>query len=361
MGTDTPRRFEDVTPAWLTARLRESGVLEAGAVTGITVEPIGVGVGFLGQLARLRLSYAGPDAGPATMIGKLPTLEPGGRGICQLFQFYEREINFYRELAGRLPLRVPGCYASVMDVAADDYLILLEDFGGLRMGDDAAGCTVADAEAAIRSLGALHGAWWDSPRLADLDWMPLSNAPVHQMIQPAYQQSLPAFLSAVGEEISPGLRTISERMATRIGEMLDHFTRPPMTVAHGDFRLDNLFFGAGGATGAAAIDWQIAFRGRGIFDVAYFLSGCLAPATRRAEEMRLLRLWWELATGGRGGYTFEEALLDYRGAVLYCHVYTVIATGALDPANERGMAVFRGWLTRRSAAIEDLDSAALVP
>jgi hypothetical protein len=95
--------------------------------------------------------------------------------------------------------------------------------------------------------------------------------------------------------------------------------------------------------------------------VAYFLAGCLEPSVRRAEEMRLLRLWYELATGGRADYTFDDALLDYRRAVLQCHVYTVIATGSLNPANERGMAVFRAWLRRRTAAVEELDAGELMP
>jgi len=42
-------------------------------------------------------------------------------------------------------------------------------------------------------------------------------------------------------------------------------------------------------------------------------------------------------------------------------VYTVIAIGSLDPSNERGMSVFRAWLQRRGAAIEDLDAGELMP
>src|SRR6266699_3847818 len=99
------------------------------------IEPIGVGVGFLGQVARLRLTYDRPDEGaPVTLVGKLPTLDPGGREICRLFRFYEREIHFYRQLTPRIPVRVPRCYASVMDLAADDYLLLLEDFASLPIG-----------------------------------------------------------------------------------------------------------------------------------------------------------------------------------------------------------------------------------
>ena len=106
MAQGTPRQFADIEPAWLTSLLREAGSLRAGAVTAVGIEPIGVGVGFLGQVARLRLTYDRPDeAAPVTLVGKLPTLDPGGREICRLFRFYEREIHFYRELTPRIPVR----------------------------------------------------------------------------------------------------------------------------------------------------------------------------------------------------------------------------------------------------------------
>jgi hypothetical protein len=355
----TPRRFEEITPAWLTALLRTSGTLGEARITDIAVEPIGIGVGFLGQLARLRVRYdrSAPEL-PQTIIGKLPTLDPGGRQICQLFKFYEREIRFYRELTARVPVRVPRCYASVLDVDADDYMILLEDLAALPMGDDAAGCSAAQAEIAIRTIGALHGAWWARAELDGLDWVPMSNAPVHQFAEPTYQQSVEPFLALFGEHLSGKMRGITERLAKHVIDMLNVLAQPPITLAHGDYRLDNVFFDG---PRVAAIDWQIAFRGSGAFDVAYFLGGCLDPAVRRAEEMRLVRLWHELASGGRPGFTFDDAWLAYRRAVLYCHVYTVIATGSLNPSNERGMAVFRAWLHRRSAAIEDLDAGELMP
>jgi len=354
-----PRQFADLTPAWLTSVLRDGGSVRAASVTGIAVEPIGVGVGFLGQLARLRLTYDRPEAGaPASVIGKFPTLDPGGRQICQMFRFYEREVLFYRELARHVPVRVPRCWGSVMDVAADDYLILLEDLGSLPMGDDAAGCTGPQAEVAIRSIAALHATWWDSADLATLDWIPMSNAPVHQLAEPAYQQSLAPFLSLFGDHLSARMRATTEKMQTHVVAMQATLAVPPITLAHGDYRLDNLFFDG---QGVAAIDWQIAFRGRGIFDVAYFLSGCVDPALRRAEEARLVRLWYDTAARGSTPYTFDDAFLDYRRAVLYCHVYTVIATGSLNPSNERGMAVFQAWLRRRSEAIEDLEAAELMP
>jgi aminoglycoside phosphotransferase (APT) family kinase protein len=152
---------------------------------------------------------------------------------------------------------------------------------------------------------------------------------------------------------------IGEEMKTHVVDLLDALAPPPCTVLHGDWRLDNIFFGPGNV---AAIDWQISTKGRGAFDVAYFLSSCLDPGIRRINEMPLLRMWHEIASdGGSGGYSFDDALTDYRRAVLFCNVYTVIAIGSLDPANERGVALLKAWLTRRSAAIEDLDAGELMP
>ena len=94
----------------------------------------------------------------------------------------------------------------------------------------------------------------------------------------------------------------------------------------------------------------------------FFLSGCVEPVVRSAEEMRLLRLWYDIVTDGRPrGYSFDDAVVGYRRSVLYCNLYNVIAIGSLDAANARGMAVFTGWLRRRGAAIEELDAAELMP
>jgi len=97
---------------------------------------------------------AAPSApAPPTLVGKLPTVDPGGREICRIFKLYEREIRFYRDVTHEVPLRTPKCHATLLDVPADNYLLLLEDLSGLLVGDDATGCSAADTEAAIRTIG----------------------------------------------------------------------------------------------------------------------------------------------------------------------------------------------------------------
>jgi hypothetical protein len=66
-------------------------------------------------------------------------------------------------------------------------------------------------------------------------------------------------------------------------------------------------------------------------------------------------------SAGSGHLTLEDALTDYRRSVLYCNIYTVIATSALDPAKQRGLALFDACLKRRATAIEELDAGELMP
>lgn len=68
-----------------------------------------------------------------------------------------------------------------------------------------------------------------------------------------------------------------------------------------------------------------------------------------------------LVADGVRGYDHDQCLREYRTGALYVLVYVVISLGTLDFANERGRALFNAWLTRSTAAIEDLNAGELIP
>jgi len=359
-----PAAPEAITAEWLTGALREGGVIGDAKVASIETEIVGAGVGFIGQLARVCVTYDRPEQGapaPASLIAKFPTLDPGGRAIGNLFRFYEREIRFYEEIGSDCGLRAPARYFSHADVPGDQYILLIEDMARARLGNDLEACTLADAELVVRSAATFHARWWESPSLDALAWMPDINDPVQQSAQPSYQQAWPVFLSMYGDRLSPGLRTTGEALQHQIVATLDKLAAGHRTISHGDYRADNMFFGPQDGR-LTLCDWQISTRGRGAFDIAYFLSMSVTADARKREEMRLLRLWHDTLTGyGVRGYSWDEALRDYRLAMLFCWVYVVISIGSLDPANERGMALFNAIFERRAAALEDLDAGELMP
>ena len=72
-------------------------------------EPIGVGVGIVGQLARLQLRYEGPAKGaPGMVVLKMPSEFPENRAVGDHFNFYEREGRFYQQIGAKLNVRTPA-------------------------------------------------------------------------------------------------------------------------------------------------------------------------------------------------------------------------------------------------------------
>ncbi len=361
-----PTGPQDLTAEWLTEALRRGGAIRSAAVASIEKEPLGEGAGFMSQLARIKLLYDREEPGaPESLIAKVPSNIPENRAVADAFHFYERELRFYEQIAGEVELRTPRCYYRAMDIEADRYILLLEDMAPAIVGDQLTGCALPAAELAITSLAKFHATWLEHPRLSDLDWMPAIDVPWYtQAVLDSYAQTWPQFLDRFGDKLSSQMVATGERLSEKAGQIMEEMAGPPRTIIHGDFRLDNLFFGTeDGKPMLAVADWQIASRGRGVFDIAYFMAGGVPSDLRRVSEMRLLEDYHRILTanGTSAGYTFDECLRDYRKSVLFCLVYPVIGGGSVDMANERGVALWDSWLERNVAAIEELDATELMP
>ena len=362
---DMPGGPSGLTPEWMTSALRQGGAIRDATVTSLDKKVIGAGAGFMGELAHVTLAYDKPEeGGPRSLIAKLPAANPDNREIATLLRFYEREVHFYDEIADDVQLRTPRRYYGAHDAESGDYVLLLEDMAPARVGDQLAGCTVAEADLALRELAKFHATWWESPRLNEIEWMPLTSDPViAQTVQESYQEAWEPFTQVVAGKMPEAMLDIGERFGGHVIDMMTRFGGPPRTIIHGDYRLDNLFFATPeGGDPLAVIDWQIASRGRGVFDAAYFLGGTLSPEDRKAKERDLIHTYHDiLLERGVTGYDFDTCWEDYRAACLFCFVYAVIGLGTLDMANERGLKLFITIMQRTSAAILDNDAAEFMP
>jgi hypothetical protein len=356
MALDIPATMDDITPEWLTAALREGGVLKTSNVLRAPRVVIGTGLGILGEIARITPEYDKPEVeAPATVVAKIPTADPGGRGIAQMLGFYEKEVRFYRELANRVS--APRGYYANGDPAAVRYVILMEDLGNHRLGDQVAGASASDAELVVRQLAKQHAAWWDSVQLRALDWIPMANAPQILFVQGAYMLAVEPFLKSFGEALTDRQHQLVQSLAMRINSLQNSFATRTPTLCHGDVRLDNIFFGRwDGHRPLTFVDWQIALKAPGPYDVAYFLSQSVEPAAREATEQMLLKHYHQaLLDGGVTGYTWEQCWDDYRVTTLFCVAYPVIAGGQIDLGNERGVDLVRKMALRSLNAAVDLE------
>lgn len=361
--TTIPATLDALTPEWLTRALRDGGQIGEGTVTSATVEPVGQGVGILCQLGRITLTYDQPSTdGPRTLIAKMASTDPQTRGMVSVFRFYEREVRFYRDLADEVDIRTARCYFSDFDAASGDFILLLEDFGSARIGDQLDGASIEDASLVIAELAKLHAAWWNSPRLNELTWMPSADDQITKTGVALYPQAWPIFMERLGHALPEEMRAIGEKLGGQIVGILDRFVDGPPTVCQGDVRLDNLFFAARpGDAPLALIDWQITLQGVGTYDVGYFMTQSLDTEVRRAHETELLQTYHRLLTeGGVSDYSYEQMLEHYRWVVLFCFAYPVIGGGFGDLSNERGYALGRTMMERSAAAIMDWKAGELL-
>jgi hypothetical protein len=351
-----PRTIEELTPAWLSSVL-------ASTVLSVESEIVGAGVGFLGQLARLTLGYGGDDAGmPRSLIAKLSTPDIATRQFVAMYGLYRSEVNFYQKIASSVSIRTPTCYFAAISHDGTQCLLLLEDLGNSgRVGDQAAGCTLDHAGLAIDHLATFHAAWWASKKLGEMDWLPVGLDQARGVFVTTYPIGWRACIERYGYLLPQSIVDAAPTLNERALSMLDSLASSPLTTSHGDFRLDNMFFGTeGGAYEFALIDWQLVNRGVGAYDLGYFLITNLdIDDRRRAQAGFLDRYHHELVQHGVRGYSLEQCRQDYRRSALMLLGIEIAAAMNIDPANERGLASFEKIFKRAAAAAIDLDALSL--
>ena len=363
MSIVTPRSLAELTRDWLTEALSAGTQLGPVRVSAAEVESIGRGSGLLCQLACVTLEYEpGTPAGPRTLVAKLAAEDADIRGMAGLFRFYEREVRFYAELASSLSIAVPRCYWSAYDLDGGAFVLLLEDMGALRAADQLGPGSARDARLVADLLVELHARWWNDRSLDALPWLPPVDSEINKLGLGLYAQAWPSFLERLGDRLPREALEVGERLGSRSMALLEELALSPRTLCHGDVRLDNIFFGPGDESPPVLLDWQIAGRGVGTYDLAYFLSQSFDPEVRRASERDILaRYHGGLLARDVHGYDFEQCLLDYRRSVLFGFVYPVIGGGLGDLANDRGFALARVMAERSAAAILDWNAAELLP
>ncbi len=344
------QRPEELTSAWL------AEALGSGPIDGFAVESIGTGQ--MSESRRVRIDYApGPDAGPATVVLKTASADENSRSVGVGLGVYDREVRFYSELAPRIGGPLAQCHTAVVDPRDGWFTLLLEDVAPAVQGDQIAGCSAAQARLAIHELAKLHAPVFGDPQLGATPWLN------QEMVlgQALMTQLLPGFAERYGERVAAEHLEVCRRfIASLDGWVADR--RPPLGLVHGDYRLDNILFGADDAPRRfAVVDWQTVGWGPAMTDVAYFLGGSLTVEDRRAHEQSLVREYFDaLHAHGVRGFDWDLCWDGYRRQSFLGIVMTV-GPAMLVERTERGDEMFLTTLSRYAQQILDLDALELLP
>jgi hypothetical protein len=314
MSSPFPRNPAELHPEWLTMVLRTDGVLHDAQIVALEVSE-DVGKGAAGQLVRASLTYDREEPGaPQSVIAKFSSTDAAVRDFMQRIGAYEREVRFYRTIAGSYDLPAPHCYFGQLNVTSGDMLLLLEDLDHMRCGSTATGCSLPDAALAIDAIASIHTRLWQAPALQG--WkLPRERT---EFLQQWYHGQQGPFLATFGSHVPDVLLPTIAQLGDLLPDLLASINRPPQTLIHMDYHLDNIFFSTSpDTTNARIIDWGLCASGRGGYDLAYLLGVCLTTHDRRINEMALLQRYHAtLLQDGVQDYPFEQCQADYRCGLL---------------------------------------------
>ena len=297
-------------------------------------EPIGTGQ--VGDSVRFHLDW-GDGQGPATLAGKFAAADPTSRGTAAMLGLYAKEVGFYREIAPDLPVRTPHVLAAEVADDGASFVLLFEDMGPARGGNQLAGCSVADAREGVKQAAALHAPSWHNSAILDLDWLQPSEQAAAQ-VKALYPQAQAVFRERYADTLEPEFMALCEELAD-ITATTDRATEK-VSLVHGDFRLDNLLFDVrGGAEPVAVLDWQTLTIGNGLTDIGYFLGCGIGDELRRAHERELLDLYCAEMTARGTPLTVDAIWRDYVLGALH-GVSTAVFSAAFVVRTERGDANF---------------------
>ena len=352
-------RPSDLTASWLAA------AIGAGVISDFAVERIGTGQ--MSECYRVDLTYDEAEADPnvatdrpESVVLKVAATDPMSRQTGAALGLYEREVRFYQDVAPRLGGPIAPCYHASVD-ATGVFDLLLGDAGPAVVGDEIAGATIEQARLGVVELGRLHGPLLGDTSLAEVPWLnraaPLSQA----MITPLYA----GFIYRFGDQIAPEHRIVCERLVAAFDGYLAQETDVSepgriQGLVHGDYRLDNMLFGADGADRAlTVVDWQTVSWGPAMTDLAYFLGGALRTEDRPAQYDALLRAYHE-ALGPDAPITLADVGEGVRRQSFF-GVMMAIVSSMLVERTERGDRMFMTMLQRHCQHVLDTDALATLP
>lgn len=368
------RHAHELTPEWLTKALQFRGLLPPWAkVATMTWKPLGEGLGVMGDIVRVRVTYEGEGAEqlPTGFIGKF---SPQGRAPLPSFvirSIFSTEAHWYNDfLEEDGGLARPISYITAAKLFHQRwwrrmpvFCMMLEELPP-PIYSRVSGCkNVQHLRLIMDAMARFHSKWWKHPKSRPLEWATHPTKDMGGWIVNGFilttKLGLKALAKCYGPEWAPVLEWLPH-VRRRHKYILQRLFAPPLTLCHGDVHLDNIFFHESFGhhdlpKGVKMIDFGNMMFSQAMFDVSFFMGTNLDVAVRREHEEALLRHYHQrLVEHGVADYSFEQAWLDYRFNLWRpsINLLAVVRSFASDKRRKRGM--FADQPTKTDKALRDM-------
>lgn len=360
MGTKPviPKDETCITAAWIQQAMVVGGMQDFPMPRKVKVEKIGEGVGTTAELLRCHLIYHQPEpALPSSVIVKMHSKDPKALRANRLLSLYRREYLFYHNIQPHALLRTPRLLYGDFDPHRQHFMLLLEDLHGLETLDQIEGIDATRAQGAVITIAQLHGQFWNKTRKAPVAGCHDSlRRRFFTPLQILYARHHHKALARHGNLLTAETRALLKAFGLRFVEHARDIARGPTSLAHGDYRLDNLLYDH--KTGVfVVLDWQLSGIHCPLYDVAYLLGNSIDLTVRRQCERQVLVAYHDhVCRLGAKNFSFDDCWLLYRKNMLSCLFLMVyLLGGGISMVNERAHRLLAIAVERRLTAVADLD------
>lgn len=328
---------EQATPAWVTAAMREFGILSVGSVSAVEQEDLGA---LASNAIRLHLEYS--EGAPADVP----------KSLFLKFSTRANEVTFYQALAYKMP-DAPLLKAISADYNSDarmGYLLFL-DITDEYEDLEEQGPSPEQYTQAILALADVHSFWWDHPELHN-EIKDVSED-ILSFTHSVAVEAFPQFIKAVPEMLKPHHIEIYEKLleAWPYPTLQKRFSSGKnLTIVHGDAHFGNILFSKGTTDPSVLLlDWAVWHTNIGSSDIAYM------GEKDHADPVRLKTYHDRLIENGIQDYSWDDCQHDYRLASL-AHMIWPVFWWAFDLPEH----IWRGNLEVFLKACDDLNLGELL-
>ena len=351
-------RIEDISIAWLNQIAYYIKPEYVGAVSSFQVENVGIDMGFVNQLVRVLIEYeSGIAKGPKSVIVKCPPLDLDLKRVSNRLNNLQREIRIYQGFDLPDGITIPRLYYSSIEESYGNGVLVIEDIDYAIQGDSVVGCSYQEAVLAIKEIAKFHAHYWIRSNRESFNSIPHKSDEIFAY-QELFRDAWESLVQKAGIHMPLYLLGLGDKLAGNINKIKTILSGDPITLIHGDYRLDNCFFvyeHGPQPDGLKVIDWEYCVKGRGVNDVAAFISEAFRPNDRRDLEWKLLAIYYStLKHNGVTDYSFDQCFEDYRISMLEILIFWVISGGFCDYSGTRATEYLSNSLDRFSQAVIDL-------
>ncbi|MFM8687706.1 MAG: phosphotransferase, partial [Acidimicrobiaceae bacterium] len=284
-----------------------------------------IGTGQMAESYRVKFSQESGEKIESVVV-KVPSQNENSRSASRTTRCYELETSFYSSLRNSLKVETPKCFHVWYDAPSDDFVLVLEDIKDASQGDQITGATVEQADAAITQLVNLHAPMWGSEILNQIGWLPKHSLNVATGTSQLLRSVFSGFAERFSEKVNSEFISLGARLVSKIDRYYAAFPTL-LTVAHREFRLDNLLFTPqNNKTGVKVVDWQTVGAMPGASDLGYFIGASFTVDGRREYEQVLVQSYCERLAAQRIDVSNNEIWAQYRLLGTSGYIMAIVAS-----------------------------------